>query len=428
MVQKGRIYIPARYLQEEEGKETEIYDKYIHVKFAEEDRFLDLYEVEMTGGISRIFGHQKDEDENELFDHKFIFSKDTYSEEQVMDLADMLSKEKYEDKGFKAYDPEKYSAREPVIVELLGALEEKDFDIEVESCVTEKMEDQVIGEDIDFEEDELIEYKEYINDNYEKDAEGNLIEKPYPNEHACRLKDPAKYDSFARKSCYRKSDGKCIDYIFGIKEGKSDAQALRYKKDIWTASAAKSHCTSAGGSFEAAGEATIFDYLVCTVCDHWEGYRDEEEPKCPKCEAGLVASNEKPEGKILPKEIADNVYVYQTEEYMEKQEFARITERFNKIFGDEAKLMLVDGGAKLGKLGELNFNIDLVEDLIDKIVERLVKAVKGIVRKEKIELGNEDKVIIELEETEEKETFDLDEGELREMVSSSIESSLGQLD
>ena len=44
----------------------------------------------------------------------------------------------------------------------------------------------------------------------------NVEIKPYPNEHACRLQDPGKYDKFARKNCYRKSDGKCIDYIFGI--------------------------------------------------------------------------------------------------------------------------------------------------------------------------------------------------------------------
>lgn len=79
-------------------------------------------------------------------------------------------------------------------------------------------------------------------------------EKPYPNEHACRLREPAQFDQFARVGCFRKSGGKCIDYIFGIKGGKSVVQALRYKKRIWSASAARSHCQGRGGKFEAAGK------------------------------------------------------------------------------------------------------------------------------------------------------------------------------
>ncbi len=76
--------------------------------------------------------------------------------------------------------------------------------------------------------------------------------KPYANEHSCRIKDPKKYDSFARKNCHVKHDGKCIDVIFGIKEGKSEIQAYRYDKDVWTESAAKAHCKDKGGAFEPA--------------------------------------------------------------------------------------------------------------------------------------------------------------------------------
>lgn len=79
--------------------------------------------------------------------------------------------------------------------------------------------------------------------------------KPYANEHACRLKEPGQYERFARKNCYKKHDGKCIDFIFGIKSDKSELQALRFKKDIWTAGSAKSYCEDKGGSFEAAKEA-----------------------------------------------------------------------------------------------------------------------------------------------------------------------------
>lgn len=82
-----------------------------------------------------------------------------------------------------------------------------------------------------------------------------MEEKPYANEHACRLEDPAKFDKFARKNCDQKHEGKCIDVIFGIKGGKTSIQALRYPKDSWTAAAARNHCAGRGGKFEAAAQS-----------------------------------------------------------------------------------------------------------------------------------------------------------------------------
>ncbi len=119
--------------------------------------------------------------------------------------------------------------------------------------------------------------KEDIGDSIEKED----VSKPYPGEHACRLNEPGKYDSFARKNCGQKHDGKCIDIIYGIKDNKSEIQALRYKKDVWDASAAKDHCGSRGGSFEAAKEAepeivkefkdfTLEEKLECLYGDHEE--------------------------------------------------------------------------------------------------------------------------------------------------------------
>lgn len=90
--------------------------------------------------------------------------------------------------------------------------------------------------------DEIIEAKVYIAES----------EKPYPSEHACRLNDPSVYDKFARKNCAQKHDEKCIDVIYGIKDNKSEIQALRYKKAVWDASDAKSHCAGRNGTFEAA--------------------------------------------------------------------------------------------------------------------------------------------------------------------------------
>lgn len=80
-------------------------------------------------------------------------------------------------------------------------------------------------------------------------------EKPYPNEHACRLEDPKQFDRFNRKNCEQKHDGKCIDVIYGIKEGKSKIQSLRYPKQSWSSAEAKSHCSGRGGSFTAASQS-----------------------------------------------------------------------------------------------------------------------------------------------------------------------------
>lgn len=84
------------------------------------------------------------------------------------------------------------------------------------------------------------------------------VEKPYPNEHACRLEEPGQFKRFARQNCKIKSDGKCIDFIFGYPEGEGGGklQAMRYPKKSWDAAAAKSHCKSHKGSFEAAKESS----------------------------------------------------------------------------------------------------------------------------------------------------------------------------
>lgn len=91
-----------------------------------------------------------------------------------------------------------------------------------------------------------------------KDAEEGIEIKPYPNEHSCRLEPPGKYKRFRRKNCEVKHDGKCIDVIYGITKGedeKTERQALRYDKKIWTEASAKSHCADNDGTFEPAGES-----------------------------------------------------------------------------------------------------------------------------------------------------------------------------
>jgi len=79
---------------------------------------------------------------------------------------------------------------------------------------------------------------------------------PYPNEHACRLADPKGFEpgSFSRSE--REHNGKKYDVIQARPKGKTKVkdQAYRYKKDIWSASSAKSHCKAHDGTFEAAAK------------------------------------------------------------------------------------------------------------------------------------------------------------------------------
>jgi HK97 family phage prohead protease len=92
-----------------------------------------------------------------------------------------------------------------------------------------------------------------------KEFEAISVEKPYPNEHSCRLRSPDDFqaDSFRRTS--RESDGKRYDVIMGRLKGETTMteQAYRYPKDIWAAGEAKNHCKEHEGAFEAAMEEAI---------------------------------------------------------------------------------------------------------------------------------------------------------------------------
>lgn len=80
-------------------------------------------------------------------------------------------------------------------------------------------------------------------------GEDFVYEKPYPNEHACRMRNPGDFqeDSFRRMS--REHDGKKYAVIMGRLKGETTLteQAYRYPKDTWSAASAKGHCTSHHG-------------------------------------------------------------------------------------------------------------------------------------------------------------------------------------
>jgi HK97 family phage major capsid protein/HK97 family phage prohead protease len=65
-----------------------------------------------------------------------------------------------------------------------------------------------------------------------------MAERPYPNEHAARLRNPGQYDRFRRRN---DEGGKGVDFIFGIKEGEegADLQAIRFRLSEFTADEAR---------------------------------------------------------------------------------------------------------------------------------------------------------------------------------------------
>jgi len=73
-------------------------------------------------------------------------------------------------------------------------------------------------------------------------------ENPYPNEHACRINPPEKYERIRRVN----NKGKVPDMIFGIKGGKTEVQAFRFPIDRFTVEEAREFCRKRGGTFEEA--------------------------------------------------------------------------------------------------------------------------------------------------------------------------------
>jgi len=321
LVKKGGLYIPARYLKEEDEPEVETYDEYVHIRFAEQDEFFKLYERTVDDMIV-VFG--KKADENEFFLFKVIGPVSKFGGEvpeelkkEVDELIGEVQKEQVSDDppALNVFDPVKYEAKDTVMVDL-PELDEEQFVIEVEDKdldeeETEEKEEDEANIDIEALELELKDIMDQVKGELKqlnKDGieEGDIKEyddgrigvcyegewimcdpitkdefdaevKPYPNEHACRLNDPGKYDKFARKNCYRKSDDKCVDYIFGISGGKSELQAMRYPKEAWKASVASAHCKTAGGTFEAAGkEKAINEELVDKLIERFSEVSDKQ--------------------------------------------------------------------------------------------------------------------------------------------------------
>jgi len=112
-------------------------------------------------------------------------------------------------------------------------------------------------------------------------------ERPYPNEHAARIKDPAQYDRFRRDN---DAFGRGIDAIYGIKDGTAELQAIRFDAKLFSASAARAwldeHDYSPIEFEEATGEADMTDEERMMIKVEVEIDTDPkpEEPEAPEAE------------------------------------------------------------------------------------------------------------------------------------------------
>jgi len=91
------------------------------------------------------------------------------------------------------------------------------------------------------------------------------IKKPYPNEHACRLREPGKFKEKPWGRTERVSDGKRYSIITGRLKGETTGteQAYRYPKDTWTEAQARAHCKDHDGIlFEPAEEVKKKDIII----------------------------------------------------------------------------------------------------------------------------------------------------------------------
>jgi len=90
--------------------------------------------------------------------------------------------------------------------------------------------------------------------------------RPYPNEHAARIRDPDQYDGFRRMND-ELGDG--IHIILGLKDGTSEIQSIRFDKDKWSVDDAKAWLIDNGYEpleFEpATEERTMSEEQIETV-------------------------------------------------------------------------------------------------------------------------------------------------------------------
>ena len=78
---------------------------------------------------------------------------------------------------------------------------------------------------------------------------------PFPNEHACRIRDPGEFQADSFRRLEQEADGKPLGIIIGRLKGETTTttQAFRYPRADWTEAQGRTHCTEHEGKmFEPA--------------------------------------------------------------------------------------------------------------------------------------------------------------------------------
>ena len=102
---------------------------------------------------------------------------------------------------------------------------------------------------------------------------------PFPNFHACRVREPSLYKKNSFKTLQTKTKGLTI--IVGVLKStnKSALQSYRYDKKLWNNDKANKHCSARGGRFEGATSKK----LCSVIGDHsflhliWKNVKKEKE-------------------------------------------------------------------------------------------------------------------------------------------------------
>lgn len=98
---------------------------------------------------------------------------------------------------------------------------------------------------------------EYVTTSTDVAGGPEPVQRPYPNEHACRLREPSAFQPDSLRRVNREHEGKRYSVIMGKLTGQDTMieQAYRYPKDTWDADEARAHCRAHDGqSFEPASD------------------------------------------------------------------------------------------------------------------------------------------------------------------------------
>lgn len=110
------------------------------------------------------------------------------------------------------------------------------------------------------------------NELAEVTAVKEMESKPYPNEHACRLREPGEFQADSFRRITREHEGKKYSVIMGRLKNETTMteQAYRYAKDIWTDTEGRAHCKAHDGNFEAAQKCDECEVTLEMILDDIE--------------------------------------------------------------------------------------------------------------------------------------------------------------